>query len=115
MRVKDSISARKKYKAWQPPPPSFIKFYFDSASQGNPGIARAGMTPCKEDGSFMEGASLLLGIKFNNGVEWEGVVAGIKLASSSGVQNLVLGDFLIIINPLKKGSCSTWNKILQIC
>ena len=77
--------------------------YFDGASKGNPGNAGYGSVLYNADGHEIDCVSgFCQQAQTNNYAEYEGLVAGLRLALKHGIQRLkVYGDSKLVIEQMK--------------
>ena len=63
--------------------------YTDGGSRGNPGPAAYGCALYDDAGKLVDIDAAYLGRATNNQAEYNGIIAGLKLAQKSGVKNII--------------------------
>lgn len=64
--------------------------FTDGGARGNPGIAGAGAVLCQKDGTVAQKIQVKLGIRTNNQAEYEGLLAGLQMATKEKIQKLTV-------------------------
>jgi ribonuclease HI len=85
------------------PPQCLLKLNFDGASRGNPGLGGAGGIFRNAQGEIISMYIVLLGQMTNNGVELEGLLAGLQWENLQGYTTIVAeGDSKLLVLALGK-------------
>jgi len=78
------------------------KLFTDGGSRGNPGPAAYGCALYDEFGKLIDIDAKYIGEKTNNQAEYQGIIAGLKLARKSGVNNILCYlDSELIVKQIK--------------
>lgn len=75
--------------------------YFDGGSRGNPGIAGVGMVLYDDESEIWSGCQYIGEVSTNNEAEYKALIAGLRIARSMGITNiLVQGDSELILRQI---------------
>ena len=89
--------------------------FFDEASKGNPGLAGGGGVIISTNGNVLSNYSWGLGTNSNNIAEFCGLLQGLKIALSKGIDKLtVFGDSRLLIHALIRKKRPSHLKLEQI-
>ena len=101
--VKNTGAAPKSKLLSQLDPGKTYVLYFDGGSRGNPGIAGVGMVLYDGEGGseIWSGCQYIGEMSTNNEAEYKGLIAGLRVARSMGITNiLVQGDSELILRQI---------------
>lgn len=78
------------------------QLYTDGGSRGNPGPAAAGCLLYDQDQVLIDFTGVFLGSVTNNQAEYEGLLAGLKLALKNGITDLTIYmDSELVVKQIK--------------